>query len=140
MKKLTNKKRARLSKFALLFYIICVCYLCFAQFSGVEKAPQYLFGIESDKIAHFCMFFPFPILLYLCGKSLTRKPLKALFFALDALAIGAAFAAGTELIQRTIAYRTGDWRDFLADILALAIASGITLLTNYILLIKRASD
>ncbi len=140
MKKLTNKKRARLFKFILLFYVICICYLCFGQFSGIEEAPKYILGIEADKIVHFCMFFPFPILLYLSGKSITRKVRKAVFFSLDALVIGAAFAGATELIQRTIAYRTGDWHDFIADILALTIASGITVIINTILLIKRASD
>ena len=64
MKKLNNKKRARLFKFILVLYAACVCFLCFGQFDGVEKAPQFIFGIPSDKIVHFCMFFPFPILTY----------------------------------------------------------------------------
>lgn len=139
MKKLTNKKRARLFKFVLVFYVIAICFLCFGQFSGIEKAPTYIFGIAADKVVHFCMFLPFPIIYYLCFKSLTRKPVKAVFWALDTLVIGAAFAGATELIQRTISYRTGDWHDFLADILALAIACAITILTNLSLLIKRAS-
>lgn len=139
MKKLNNKKRARLFKFILVLYVIIVCFLCFGQFSGVEKAPQYFLGIESDKVVHFLMFFPFPILYYLCFKTIARKPKKAVFWALDTLVIGAAFAGATELIQGTIAYRTADWHDFKADILALAIASGITILTNIILLLKRAS-
>lgn len=139
MKKLNNKERARLFKFLMVLYVICVCFLCFGSFSGIEKAPKYLFGIESDKIAHFCMFFPFPIIYYLACKSLTRKPMKAVFFALDTLVIGAAFAALTELVQSTLAYRTADWHDFIADILALAIASAITIVTTICLLVKRAS-
>lgn len=130
MKKLNNKKRARLFKFILVLYAVCVCFLCFGQFDGVEKAPQFIFGIPSDKIVHFCMFFPFPIIYYLSFKTLSRKPKKAIFWALDTLVIGATFAAITELIQKTISYRSGDWNDFKADILAVALACVVTLVLN----------
>lgn len=130
MKKLNNKQRAMLFRFILIMYAACICFLCFGQFGGIEKAPQNLFGIPSDKIVHFCMFFPFPIFYYLSFKTLARKPRKAVFWTLGTLVAGASFAAITELIQKTISYRSGDWNDFKADVLALVTACAVTLVLN----------
>lgn len=138
MKKLNNKQRARLFKFILVLYTACLCYLCFGQFNGIQKAPQFLFGIPTDKIEHFCMFFPFPIIYYLCFKTLARKPGKAILWTLETLAVGAVFAAATELIQRNISYRCGDWSDFLVDVLALAAGCIVTLILNLKYSLERA--
>ena len=135
---MTNKKRARLFKFLLVLYVVTVCYLCFGRISGDDRLPRTLFGLEIDKIAHFLMFLPFPILLYFSNKTVVRKPLKAVFRALDALVIGAAFAGLTELVQARIAYRTGDIHDFVADILALITGCIVTLIFNLVYSLRRA--
>ena len=126
-----TSSRAIIFRILMILYIFAVGYLCFNNFKDIPSdLPKMLFGIPIDKVAHFCMFFPFPIIYYLSFKTLARKPKKAVFWTLDTLVIGATFAAITELIQKTISYRSGDWNDFKADILALALACVVTLVLN----------
>ena len=46
-------------------YLVAVAVLCFARFPESEDVPKSLLGIPMDKIVHFLMFFPFPVLTYL---------------------------------------------------------------------------
>ena len=47
------------------FYVAAVLFLCFAHFEQTPAIEWSLWGIPSDKVVHFCMFFPFPILAFL---------------------------------------------------------------------------
>ena len=101
--------------FQVLFflYIALLLFLCFGQFQNMHSVPRTILGIPSDKVVHFCMFFPFPILAFL---------------AFDTFVVGILLALGTEWGQAHLTrYRSGDTRDFLADSLALVLGTLIVL-------------
>ena len=80
-------------------------------------------GIPADKVAHFLMFLPFPILAFFAYDRLTRTPWQALAALISICAIGCAFAGMTEVVQDFLPYRVKDFNDFGADCLAVGIAS-----------------
>ena len=45
-----------------LVYVALVAWLCFGSFKPTPSIPRSLWGIATDKIVHFLMFLPFPIL------------------------------------------------------------------------------
>ena len=53
--------------------------------------------------------------------------------------LGCALAAGTEIVQKQLSYRTGDLKDFEADALALIVGSVFILLINFIIAINKSS-
>jgi len=118
-----NRTRALLSRLLLLLYLGAVAYLCFANFNKLPDVPKTFLGIPMDKIVHFCMFFPFPILGFLAYDNLTRTPLQALAALVSICAIGCIFAGVTEIIQGSLPYRSQDIHDFGADCLAIGISS-----------------
>ena len=122
-----NKTIARI---AFLLYLAVLMYLCFGKFSGISQAPRSFLGIEGDKVVHFLMFLPFPVLSYFAFPIPKRTAWRSLLHVLLILAVGSAFAAGTELIQDLIPYREADTADFTADFLALCLSSAAVLLTD----------
>ena len=125
-----NRLRSILFKIAMLLYIAAVAYLCFANFHNPPDVPKTLFGLPIDKVVHFCMFFPFPILAFLAYDKLTDTPLKALAALISICAVGCIFAGITELVQDTLPYRTKDLNDFGADCIAVGIASVLTFIID----------
>lgn len=111
-------------------YLAAVAFLCFGQFSSTEDVPMDLWGIPTDKVVHFLMFFPFPLLAFLAFGGYQGQVGKAVLKTAVAFLAGCAFAAGTEWVQTRLPYRTGDSADFTADLLALGIASVIVLVTD----------
>ena len=73
------------------------------------------------------MFLPFPFLSFKTFDYLAKKPWQAVLASLVIFTVGCLIAAATEIGQSHTAYRSGDPNDFLADILALGIASVVTL-------------
>ncbi|MCR4859131.1 MAG: VanZ family protein [Bacteroidales bacterium] len=118
-----NRTRSIIFRLLMLLYIAGVAWLCFANFHKPPEAPKELFGIPMDKIVHFCMFFPFPILAFFAYDRLTETPWQALAALVSICAVGCIFAGITELIQGTLSYRTQDVNDFRADCLAIGISS-----------------
>ena len=89
-------------------------------------------GIPTDKIVHFLMFFPFPILAFLAFDGYSAKPWLSVLGTVAIFAAGILLAVGTEVGQaRLTTYRSGDVNDFKADLLALGISSLIVLLINF---------
>lgn len=113
----------------MLLYVAAVAYLCFANFSDVSNISRTIFGIETDKLVHFCMFLPFPILAFFSIGKYPKKVWKNIFLAFCILLAGCMFAAATEVIQSRIIYRTGDPRDFKADLIAMAISTTVLFIT-----------
>ena len=122
-----NKTAARI---AFLLYLAVLMYLCFGEFTGIPDTPGRFLGMESDKIVHFLMFLPFPVLSYFALPRLTRKTWHSLFLAACILALGAVFAAGTEFIQDFLPYREADTADFMADFLAICLSTVIILIID----------
>lgn len=123
------KKNIRITSSILLcLYIAAVAYLCFARPDNLPQAPMYLFGLPMDKLAHFVMFVPFPILAYMTFMSIWRK----IAVLTVIMAAGAGMAIGTERIQSALAYRTGDVNDFLSDCIGL-LAGGLVILCGILI-------
>ena len=108
-------------------YLVAVAVLCFGKFDGAQDVPMDLWGIPTDKIVHFLMFFPFPLLACLAAGGYRGERWQATFRTVIAFLAGCVFAAATEWIQTWLSYRSCDPVDFSADALALLLSSIIVL-------------
>ena len=124
---MTRRQRI-LARTAFAAYILAVLVLCFAKFPESEEVPMELWGVPTDKIVHFLMFFPFPLLAYLAFDRYRERRWAAVPWAGLALVVGCAFAAFTELVQSRLPYRSGDPADFKADAVAILASSVIVLI------------
>ena len=123
-----TRKQLISARIVFAAYIVAVLVLCFGQFSGSENVPKELWGIPTDKIVHFLMFFPFPLLAYLAFDGYRGGRWTSICRSTVALACGCAFAAFTELVQSRLSYRSGDPVDFQADAIALFASALIVLI------------
>lgn len=125
-------KRLHIVLFCL--YLTAVVILCFMKPDDLPSVEKYLFGIPIDKIAHFTMFLPYPIL---CSLSFMRHDMNK-FRRMCVLAIivitGIGMAYGTEVIQAHTGYRAYEIKDFYADMTGMCFGTLITL--TYILIQK----
>ena len=123
-----------ISIFIFCLYIAAVAYLCFARPDDMPQLPQLWLGLPADKVGHFLMFTPFPLLGYLTfevkGMSVGRK----LFLIAILIVFGAGMALGTEYIQARLEYRSAENSDLLADVIGLITGGIFTLI--YIFLRK----
>ena len=118
-----NRIRARIFQIVMVVYLAAVGFLCFANFHQMSNVPKSFLGIGTDKIVHFLMFFPFPILAFFAYDRLTKTPWQALAALISICALGCAFAGMTEVVQDFLPYRVKDFNDFGADCLAIVISS-----------------
>ena len=125
-----NRKRSIFFSIAMIVYLAAVGYLLFANFNKLPDVPKSLFGIPMDKIVHFGMFFPFPIIAYLAYDKLTDTPIKAFAALLSICSVGAIFAGLTEIGQSLLPYRYQDIRDFYADCVAIGLAGTLTFIID----------
>ena len=66
------RKQRILAILLFILYLCAVAYCCFGRFKDLPQIGQdSLWGIPMDKVVHFIIFFPFPILC------LRRSALKA---------------------------------------------------------------
>ena len=122
-----TRRQLVISRILFAVYLIAVAVLCFAKFPPSEDVPKELWGIPTDKIVHFLMFFPLPVLAYLAFDRYKGKRLPSILWAAVAFLGGTVYAAFTELVQAHLPYRSGDPTDFRSDVLALAACSLIIL-------------
>ena len=123
-----TRKQLTYARVVFAVYIVAVLVLCFAKFPGSDDVPMELWGIPMDKLVHFLMFFPLPLLAYLAFDRYREKRRGAAFGAAVTFLGGCVFAAFTELVQSRLAYRSGDPADFKADAIALVASSVIVLI------------
>ena len=112
--------------FRILFflYLAGVLLLCFGRFENAPSIEWTLLGIPSDKVVHFCMFFPFPILAFLAFDQFTDTVPQTFAFVGVTLAVGILVAVGTEWGQAHLTdYRSGDLWDWVADVTGLVLSS-----------------
>ncbi len=123
------KGRRLIARILFFLYLAAVLVLCFGQFKDAPSIPWTLLGIPSDKLVHFCMFFPFPILAFLAFDKYTETPRSTFLFSGITFLVGVALAFGTEWGQAHLTtYRSGDPLDWLADISALFISTLIVII------------
>ncbi|MEE3466170.1 MAG: VanZ family protein [Candidatus Cryptobacteroides sp.] len=118
--------RSQKIAFQVIFflYVAAVLFLCFAHFEQTPAIEWSLWGIPSDKVVHFCMFFPFPILAFLAFDRYTDSVRSTLLFSGITLLVGFLLAWGTEWGQAHLTdYRSGDPMDLLADGTALVLST-----------------
>ena len=123
------KGRRLIARILFFLYIAAVLVLCFGQFKDAPSVPWTLLGIPSDKLVHFCMFFPFPILAFLAFDKYTETPRSTFLFSGFTFLVGVALAFGTEWGQAHLTtYRSGDPLDWVADVSALFISTLIVII------------
>ena len=119
-----KRKLKTLFKILFFLYLAVVLVLCFGQFNNTPNVPFTILGIPTDKVVHFCMFFPFPILAFLAFDRYTETARQTLTFVGITLAVGLLLAVGTEWGQAHFTdYRSADPWDFVADTSALVVSS-----------------
>ena len=107
----------------LVLYIGVIAFLCF--------------GIPADKIAHFMMFFPLPVIAFFAfGKKNEKKTGPVVASIVSITAFSCILAGITEIIQGSLPYRSEDINDFKADCLAIIIA-GLAILVYCIIMKKK---
>lgn len=126
-----------LARILFLIYLAAIAFLCFMHVDKIPDIQKTMLGIPMDKIAHFIMFLPFPILTYLAYDHVTNKAWSAILFSLLTFLVGAAIAAGTEYVQGLLPYRSRDIADLKADLLALFISTVAVFLVDIFNLKKR---
>lgn len=115
--------------YSVLFciYIAAVAFLCFAKPDDLPQMPQLWFGLPADKVGHFLMFMPFPVLAFLTFETEGMAVGRQLLLLTVLLTVGAGLAIGTEHVQAQLAYRAAETKDFYADAAGLAIGGLCTL-------------
>lgn len=122
--------KTALSRVLFVVYLLAIAVLCFASFGSMSSISKEIAGVPTDKVVHFIMFLPFPILSYLSFDHQGKKWWKSLLFVLASLGVGCLVAWGTELVQGQLSYRSKDLHDFYADSLALCLSSIIVLISD----------
>ena len=134
-----TKRQIILARIILGLYLVAVGVLCLANFNTPPDMKKTLFGIPTDKVAHFCMFFPLPILAFFAFDKYTEKVWTSLLFTALTFAAGVGLAALTEWLQSMLPYRSGEQKDFIADVIALAVASVIVIVLDVSKMKKKPS-
>lgn len=116
--------------FRVLFclYLAGVLFLCFGHFESTQDFPNTFLGIPMDKVVHFCLFFPFPILAFLAFDRFTETVRATLRFTGITFLAGLLMALGTEWGQASLTtHRAGEPLDLLADTIGLILGSLLVL-------------
>ena len=116
---------------AFCIYLAAVGVLCFIRPSSLpEMEIKTFLGLPIDKVLHFLMFLPYPVLsgLVFINREQKIPGITAIMLILAITGIGVAY--GTEMIQAQTEYRSYEIADFYADMTG--IAAGIILAASYV--------
>ena len=117
-------KKKLILRVLFFIYLAAVLYLCFGKFESTPDVPWSILGIPSDKLVHFCMFFPFPILAFLAFDKYTETPKATFLFSGISWVLGLLLALGTEWGQAHLTtWRSGDPLDLTADALSITLST-----------------
>ena len=126
-----TRRQLLAARILLVLYLIAIVWLCFGQFDSMPDVKRYYWGIPTDKIVHFLMFLPFPILVYFAFDRYAEKFWPAVRWTAVAFLAGILLAAGTEVGQACLtSYRSGDPNDFRADLIALGVSTLIVFILD----------
>lgn len=118
-----------ITRILFFLYLAAVLFLCFGRFENTPDVPWSFLGIPSDKLVHFCMFFPFPILAFLAFDKYTGTPRATFLYSGLTWVLGMLLALGTEWGQAHLTtWRSGDPMDLLADGLSITISTLIVII------------
>ena len=114
-------KRTTIFRILTILYLGAVALLCFANFNNLPDVQKTFLGIPADKIVHFLMFLPFPILAFWSLRLRRKGLVKTLLVLVAIFIVGCLIAWGTEYVQSKLPYRDMDLLDFRADRIGLAV-------------------
>lgn len=117
----------RIYRLLLLLYIGAVLLLCLMNPESLPQVERHYFGIPADKVVHFIMFLPYPVLAGLSFMQRDFHIVRNLTILLVITAAGAGIAYGTEVLQGHTGHRSYDIADFAADMTGMA--AGVVLTT-----------
>jgi len=123
----------------LLLYIAAVAYLCFSNLEKVQDAPKTFLGLPTDKIVHFAMFLPLPVLAAFAMDRKFESVGETVAFFFTACSLSCIFAGLTEIIQGMLPYRSEDIADFATDCAAICL-SGVGILIYDIVQIFKSKN
>lgn len=129
-----NSKTRIIYILSFCLYILAVCYLCFARPDDIPSIEITFFGLPVDKIVHFLMFFPFPVLAFKAFDSEDSKPGRRILLIIGIGAAGTALAALTEFVQGYLSYRSEDAYDLFSDYIGLG--AGVVVVIIYLIFRK----
>lgn len=124
------KGRIIFHRILFILYLAAVVWLCMHNFKSAIHIPYTIAGLPSDKVVHFCMFFPFPLLAYISYERTKPGIGQTLLFLGATLLLGIILAAGTEFAQSFLPYRTADYEDLYADAAGLVLSAIIVLIAD----------
>ena len=128
-----NKNAKKISLGLFCTYVAAVMLLCVIKTDSLPELPKFYLGIPLDKIMHFAMFLPFPILGYMAFYP-TEKGCMREFAVLGIMfLLGVGFAFATERLQAMTDYRSYEINDMLADLIGIATGAII----GIIIILKR---
>ena len=122
------KRLRHISRALFCIYVIAVVLLCVVKTESMPELPKSFFGIPFDKMVHFLMFLPFPVLGYLAFFAPEDASWKKLTVLMVLCITGAGFAMSTEKLQALTAYRSCESADMLADFMGLATGAVIAVI------------
>ena len=111
-----------------LAYVAAVAWLCFGTFKPDPSIPRSIFGFPTDKVVHFLMFLPFPIL------GTIAFDFRSWWRTLSVMTILANLAAFTfeQLQSRITTIRITDPKDLNANFLGISLGLLIAILIGLI--------
>ena len=127
-----KRKAAFIALFGL--YIAAILYLCLMKPDDMPQIEITFLGIPMDKLGHFIMFTPFPVLSYLMFTHRDRSITRDFLILTGIIAVGVGLAFVTEQLQAMTQYRTSDINDAYSDMTGLAFGCIIKIL---LIIIKR---
>lgn len=114
--------------FVLCCYFAVVLILCLARPQSIPSLEKFMWGVPVDKIAHFLMFMPYPVIAYTVFKPSEGKKWRHIVVLAAVFALGIGLAMGTEQLQGMSDYRSYEIEDFYADVLGMEFSAFITAL------------
>ncbi len=122
-------KKKLILRILFFLYLAAVLFLCFGKFESTPDVPGTFLGIPTDKLVHFFMFFPFPILAFLAFDKYTDTPKSTFLFSGITWVLGLLLAFGTEWGQAHLTdYRSGDPLDLVSDAVSITLSTALVII------------
>lgn len=131
--------RSRKTYIALFcIYLAAVAVACFSKPSSLPNLSAGTFlGIPMDKVLHFIMFLPFPVLASMSIIDPKRKKAANIMTLLVICITGVGIVYATEAIQAQLGYRSYDVKDLYADTVGITIGALATAIIITCLQLKK---
>jgi len=124
-----------IARILFVLYVGAMLTLCLIQLRDLGHIVIPIRGIPTDKLFHWLMFIPFPILFYIGFHNGKGKYWKLTLYIVEVLFFAATLAWSIELLQGLVGYRSKDVLDFNADLAG--IVTGLIPVILYAIISKK---